>query len=73
MAISATKPRENDTLPLVVGYKYLLTPGFPSSQWVTIYALDNKYVYASGIYPNHADYKVLRTTFDDNIKDYQTG
>lgn len=73
MPISATKPRADDTLPLVVGYKYLLTPGYPSGQWVIIYALDAKYVYAMGVYPNHADYKVLRTTFDDNIKEYQVG
>lgn len=73
MAVSATNPREDNTLPLVVGYRYLLTPGYPSGQWVTIYALDARFVYARGVYPNHADYKVLRTTFDDNVKEYEIG
>lgn len=70
MTVSATKPRPNDTLPLVVGYLYLLTPGSPSTQWVELYALDQDYAYARGVYPNIADYKVLRTAFDDNIKEY---
>jgi len=58
---------ENDLVPLIVGYWYLLLPGYPSGQWVIITAIDSKYVYASGLFNNKADLKCRIKQFDDNV------
>lgn len=66
------RQRPNDTVPIGFNYIYLLEPGPPSNQWVRITAMDNKYVWYSGIYPNNGTTKIRKQQFDDAIWGWQT-
>lgn len=62
----------NDNIPLVIGGKYLMTPGGASQDgWVIIDNLTDTMVYASGLDHNTAVIAVPRTKFDDLISEYE--
>ena len=55
--------------PLEVGVRFRLGNSDHADQWVEIYALDSKYVYARGIGNHIADLKIERWKFDDVVSD----
>lgn len=67
MALEIVPP--DNWAPLELGYKFRLGNSDEGTQWVEIYALDEKYVYARGIENHIADLKIPRWKFDDVVSD----
>lgn len=55
-----------DKIPIEVGLVYELVPE-GSDQWIQIYAVDRKNVYASGVDNTEGSVAVTKKQFDDNV------
>ena len=53
-------------VPIGVGFVYELQPA-GSDQWIQIYKIEGKYVYAAGIDNTEADIKRKPAAFDDHV------
>lgn len=65
--MTTTIPIPDDTLPLEVGAWYMIGSSSGGNQWVEIYAMDYKNVYARGVEGNFADLTIPRWKFDDVV------
>lgn len=68
MALEPVPP--DNWAPLEIGYRFRLGNSDEAGQWVVIYDIDSKYVYARGIDGHIADLKIPRWKFDDVVSDH---